>query len=223
MTRPGHSAFGLNTFQKRIQQHAAVFLPVQHDRELALQIEKRRFQSLQSARGQRIGHRNGGQKRDAQTGHHALFDRLDLVELQLRVAAGERLPDLSKVVARGHAIEARVSAEDPAKGFIPKPGPIDELVWAGGRGEVQTDALRIESGVLPGSKVTPFYDPMVAKVVAWGATREAAIATLDEALGGTTIAPCVTNLGFLRRILASAEFRASDYDTKFAELLAKRP
>jgi acetyl-CoA carboxylase biotin carboxylase subunit/3-methylcrotonyl-CoA carboxylase alpha subunit len=148
---------------------------------------------------------------------------LDLVELQLRVAAGERLPDLSKVVARGHAIEARVYAEDPAKGFIPKPGPIDELVWAGGRGEVQTDALRIESGVLPGSKVTPFYDPMVAKVVAWGATREAAIATLDEALGGTTIAPCVTNLGFLRRILASAEFRASDYDTKFAELLAKRP
>jgi acetyl-CoA carboxylase biotin carboxylase subunit/3-methylcrotonyl-CoA carboxylase alpha subunit len=148
---------------------------------------------------------------------------LDLVELQLRVAAGERLPDLSKVVARGHAIEARVYAEDPAKGFIPKPGPIDELVWAGGRGEVQTDALRIESGVLPGSTVTPFYDPMVAKVVAWGATREAAIATLDEALGGTTIAPCVTNLGFLRRILASAEFRASDYDTKFAELLAKRP
>jgi acetyl/propionyl-CoA carboxylase alpha subunit len=147
---------------------------------------------------------------------------LDLVELQLGVAAGERLPDLSKVVPNGHAIEARVYAEDPAKGFIPKPGAIDELTWAGGRGEEQSKTLRVESGVAAGSKVTPFYDPMVAKVVAWGETREAAIKTLDEALAGTTIAPCVTNLSFLRKLLASEEFRASEYDTKFAEVLAKR-
>jgi acetyl/propionyl-CoA carboxylase alpha subunit len=148
---------------------------------------------------------------------------LDLVELQLRVAAGEALPDLSGVRPTGHAIEVRVYAEDPAKGFIPKPGAIDELVWAGGRGEVQARALRVESGVALGGKVTPFYDPMIAKVVAWGATREEATATLDEALAGTRIAPCVTNLGFLRRALASEEFRASEYDTKFAEGLAKRP
>jgi acetyl/propionyl-CoA carboxylase alpha subunit len=147
---------------------------------------------------------------------------LDLVELQLRVAAGERLPDLSKIAPRGHAIEARVYAEDPAKGFIPKPGAIDELVWAGGRGEEQSKTLRVESGVAVGSKVTPFYDPMVAKVVAWGETREAAIQGLDAALAGTTIAPCVTNLSFLRKLLASEEFRASEYDTKFAEVLAKR-
>ena len=147
---------------------------------------------------------------------------LDLVELQLRVAAGERLPDLSLVVPHGHAIEARVYAEDPAKGFIPKPGAIDELVWAGGRGEEQSRTLRVESGVIAGNKVTPFYDPMVAKVVAWGETREAATRTLEEALAGTTIAPCVTNLGFLRKLLASDEWRASEYDTKFAEVLAKR-
>jgi acetyl-CoA carboxylase biotin carboxylase subunit/3-methylcrotonyl-CoA carboxylase alpha subunit len=148
---------------------------------------------------------------------------LDLVELQLRVAAGEPLPDLSNVKKRGHSIEARVYAEDPAKGFIPKPGPIDELSWAGGAGEVQTSALRIESGVRAGSKVTPFYDPMVAKMVAWGETREEAILELDRAIEGTKLAPCVTNLAFLRKALASEEFRAGKYDTKFAEVLAKRP
>jgi len=148
---------------------------------------------------------------------------LDLVELQLRVAAGETLPDLSHVKPEGHAIEARVYAEDPSKGFIPKPGSIDELSWAGGAGDVQSRALRVESGIAAGSKVTPFYDPMVAKVVAWGASRDAAIAELDRALAGTTIAPCVTNLSFLRKVLASDEFRQSHYDTAFAEALAKRP
>ena len=147
---------------------------------------------------------------------------LDLVELQLRVAAGEALPDLSMVVRTGHAIEARVYAEDPAKGFIPKPGPIDELVWAGGAGEVQTRTLRVESGVVAGSKVTPFYDPMIAKVAAWGETRGAALAELDQALAGTRIAPCTTNLSFLRRVLADEEFRAGRYDTSFAQDLAKR-
>jgi acetyl-CoA carboxylase biotin carboxylase subunit/3-methylcrotonyl-CoA carboxylase alpha subunit len=147
---------------------------------------------------------------------------LDLVELQLRVAAGEPLPDLTRVQPTGHAIEARVYAEDPGKGFLPRPGPIDELVWAGGAGEVQSRSLRIESGVRAGSQVTPFYDPMVAKVVAWGETREEAIATLDGALAGTTIAPCTTNLPFLRRVLADEHFRAGRYDTKLAEALAKR-
>jgi acetyl-CoA carboxylase biotin carboxylase subunit/3-methylcrotonyl-CoA carboxylase alpha subunit len=147
---------------------------------------------------------------------------LDLVELQLRVAAGKRLPDLSNVARKGHAIEARVYAEDPSKGFIPKPGPIDELVWVSGQGEVQSRTLRVESGVKQGSKVTPFYDPMIAKVVACGETRAAAIAELDRALAGTTIAPCTTNLSFLRKVLASEEFRAGAYDTKFAEILAKR-
>ncbi len=146
---------------------------------------------------------------------------LDLVELQLRVASGEALPDLSQVEPAGHAIEVRIYAEDPSKGFIPKPGQITDLVWGGG--EVQTKTLRIESGVRAGSTVTPYYDPMIAKVVAWGETRAAAIAELDRALAGTTIAPCVTNLAFLRRVLASDEFLTSRYDTKFAEVLAKRP
>jgi acetyl/propionyl-CoA carboxylase alpha subunit len=148
---------------------------------------------------------------------------LDLVELQLRVAAGENLPKLSNISPRGHSIEARIYAEDPKKGFIPKPGAIDELVWAGGAGEVQSRTLRVESGVRQGSKVTPFYDPMIAKVISWGESRATAIAELDRALAGTTIAPCVTNIAFLRDVLASEEFRTARYDTKFAEVLAKRP
>jgi acetyl-CoA carboxylase biotin carboxylase subunit/3-methylcrotonyl-CoA carboxylase alpha subunit len=148
---------------------------------------------------------------------------LDLVELQLRVAAGDELPDLSKVTRKGHSIEARVYAEDASKGFIPKPGPIDELSWANGEGEVQSAHVRIESGVRAGNKVTPFYDPMVAKIVTWGETREAAIAQLDRVIEGTRLAPCVTNLGFVRKVLASDEFKAGNYDTKFAEILAKRP
>jgi acetyl/propionyl-CoA carboxylase alpha subunit len=146
---------------------------------------------------------------------------LDLVELQLRVAAGEVLPDLSRVARTGHAIEARVYAEDPARGFIPKPGAVDELVWAGGAGEAQTADLRVESAVRAGSKVTPYYDPMIAKIIAHGATRDAAIETLDRALAGTTIAPCVTNLSFLRKVLATPAFREGRYDTGFAEALAK--
>jgi acetyl/propionyl-CoA carboxylase alpha subunit len=147
---------------------------------------------------------------------------LDLVELQLRVAAGEALPDLSRVAPRGHAVEARVCAEDPSKGFIPKPGAIDTLVWAGGAGEPQTPDLRVESAVVAGSKVTPHYDPMIAKVIARADTRAGAIDALDRALGGTTIAPCVTNLAFLRKVLADQAFREGRYDTGFAEALARR-
>jgi acetyl-CoA carboxylase biotin carboxylase subunit/3-methylcrotonyl-CoA carboxylase alpha subunit len=147
---------------------------------------------------------------------------LDLVELQLRVAAGEALPDLSQVTRRGHSVEARVYAEDPSKGFIPKPGAITELTWAGGEGEAQTERLRIESGVRAGSQVTPFYDPMVAKVVAWGETRDAALDTLDRALAETVLGPCTTNLAFLRKVIADPEFRVGRYDTKLAEAIAKR-
>jgi acetyl/propionyl-CoA carboxylase alpha subunit len=150
---------------------------------------------------------------------------LDLVELQLRVAAGEKLLDLSSVKPSGHAIEARVYAEDPAKGFIPKPGPIDELVWGGATAsapEAQTRTLRVESGVRAGSKITPYYDPMIAKMVAWGPDRSGAIAELDRALAATTIAPLATNLSFLQKVLASEEFVRAEYDTNFAEILAKR-
>ncbi len=147
-----------------------------------------------------------------------MVTRLDLVELQLRVADGQALPDLSAVERRGHAIETRIYAEDPAKGFIPKPGPINELTWPD-----EGPDVRVEAGVRAGNVVTPYYDPMIAKLVAWGETRAAAIDTLDGALAKTHIAPCTTNVSFLRKVLASEEFRTARYDTATAEIIAKRP
>jgi acetyl-CoA carboxylase biotin carboxylase subunit/3-methylcrotonyl-CoA carboxylase alpha subunit len=150
-----------------------------------------------------------------------LVTGLDLVEWQLRVAAGEKLPDWSELDRKGHAIEARLYAEDPAKGFLPKPGPIDTLRWCGGEGELQTPHVRIESGVAPGNKMTPYYDPMLAKVVTWGETREQAMDRLADALATTEVAPCVTNANYLCAVLANEDFRAGRYDTQFAEPFAR--
>jgi acetyl-CoA carboxylase biotin carboxylase subunit/3-methylcrotonyl-CoA carboxylase alpha subunit len=147
---------------------------------------------------------------------------IDLVEAQLLVASGEPLP---KAVLEsqpcGHAIEVRVYAEEPRKGFLPRPGAVDVLEWPAKTGG--DTGVRIDSGVEAGSKVTPFYDPMIAKVCGYGATRDEAIARLDGALAVTKIAPCVTNLEFLRDVLHDDRFRAGDYDTLFAEALAKAP
>ncbi|WP_299308247.1 acetyl/propionyl/methylcrotonyl-CoA carboxylase subunit alpha [uncultured Croceicoccus sp.] len=133
---------------------------------------------------------------------------VDLVEWQLRVAAGEPIPlaqdDLS---IDGHAIEARLYAEDPATGFLPSTGRLEHL-WFG-------DADRIETGVEEGGEVSPFYDPMVAKVVCHGDTREEAIDALALALSQTEVFPVRTNAGFLVRALNDADFRAADLDTGF--------
>jgi acetyl/propionyl-CoA carboxylase alpha subunit len=143
---------------------------------------------------------------------------VDLVEWQLRVASGEQLPSawLSGVPTCGNAIESRVYAEDPAKGFIPKPGAVDEARWPEGEG------IRVDAGVAAGGKVTPYYDPMIAKVISYGATRAQAIERMKVALDGTHLAPVVTNTSFLRKIVASDEFARGEYDTSFAEIFAKR-
>jgi acetyl/propionyl-CoA carboxylase alpha subunit len=143
---------------------------------------------------------------------------LDLVEWQLRVACGERLPDawLGGVPTCGHAIECRIYAEDPARGFIPKPGNVDELRWPEGEG------IRVDAGVAAGGKVTPFYDPMIAKLVAYGADRAEAIERTRAALAATHLAPIVTNTAFLRDLVDSDAFRRGVCDTGFAEPFAKR-
>jgi acetyl-CoA carboxylase biotin carboxylase subunit/3-methylcrotonyl-CoA carboxylase alpha subunit len=148
---------------------------------------------------------------------------LDLVEQQLLVAAGESLtPDVLNVTSRGHAIEARVYAEDPARGFLPQPGRIEELVWPAGPG------IRVDSGVACGMEVTPHYDPMLAKIIATGADRAEALARLDAALAATRLRLMgpknerATNLAFLRQVLAAPEFASGAYDTSLAEKLVKR-
>jgi 3-methylcrotonyl-CoA carboxylase alpha subunit len=138
---------------------------------------------------------------------------LDLVEWQLRVAAGEVLPKKQKELrVHGHAIEARLYAEDPDKGFLPSVGRLERLRLPEGR-----DGLRVDAGVREGDEVTIFYDPMIAKVIAWDETREGAAARLAGALADTEIAGVRTNAGFLVRALRQPDFLSGDIDTGFIE------
>jgi acetyl-CoA carboxylase biotin carboxylase subunit/3-methylcrotonyl-CoA carboxylase alpha subunit len=149
---------------------------------------------------------------------------LDLVEQQLLIADGQRLSEtVLSAKSSGHAIEARVYAEDPARNFMPQPGRIEELVWPEGEG------IRVDAGVSAGLEVTPHYDPMLAKIIAFAPDRPSAIARLDAALARTRLrlvgpkGDRNTNLEFLRKVLAAPEFVAGQYDTGLAELLVKRP
>jgi 3-methylcrotonyl-CoA carboxylase alpha subunit len=131
---------------------------------------------------------------------------LDLVEWQLRVASGEALPLGQRDLAiRGHAVEARLYAEDVPAGFLPATGRLARLRFPGG--------VRVETGVREGDTISPWYDPMIAKLVAHGPTREAALDRLGRALAGTQVAGCVTNLAFLSALLRDEAFRAGRPDT----------
>ena len=145
---------------------------------------------------------------------------VDLVEQQIRVAAGEVLGfGQDELVARGHAIEARLAAEDPSNGFIPSPGTVRALALPGShRPQHLADGLvRVDAGVRSGQEIGTHYDPMIAKVIAFGDDRAAALATLDAALGATTIMGIATNTGFVRRLLREPEVRAGDLDTGLVE------
>jgi propionyl-CoA carboxylase alpha chain len=137
---------------------------------------------------------------------------LDLVEWQIRVAAGEQLPLAQAEITRaGHAIEVRLYAEDPARGYLPGMGRIEcfEVDHAQG--------IRVESGVETGSEVSAFYDPMLAKVIAHGDTREVAAATLAASLEGLRVAGVPTNRESLAAILRSPGFLSGDTTTAFLE------
>ncbi len=137
-----------------------------------------------------------------------LVTALDLVELQLRVAAGERLPiNQDDVTLTGHAVEARIYAEDPANGFLPTDGRILALREPRGPG------VRVDSGVAEGSVVGPDYDPMLSKVIAHGADRDEALRRLDAALRDTVLLGLGTNVAFLRALLADDDVRAARLDT----------
>lgn len=144
-----------------------------------------------------------------------LVTNLDLVELQLLVAAGEPLPASALgSTATGFAVEARLCAEDPARGYVPQPGRLERLRFPEG-----SPGVRIDSGFREGQEVTPFYDSLIAKLVAFGQTRVEAITRLDRALAETEVVlvgpkgPRATNRDFLRSILANAEFVRGAYDT----------
>jgi acetyl-CoA carboxylase biotin carboxylase subunit len=137
---------------------------------------------------------------------------LDLVSLQLDVAAGRPLPvERLPRAPRGHAIEARIYAEDPYRQFLPQPGRIEHLRVPSG------PFVRDDSGVYAGSEVTPFYDPMIAKLSAWAPDRAQAIARLDRALEEYTVKGLTTNIAFLRQVLQNPVFRGGEYDTGLIE------
>ncbi|MDT5006744.1 MAG: acetyl-CoA/propionyl-CoA carboxylase, biotin carboxylase, biotin carboxyl carrier protein [Mycobacterium sp.] len=133
---------------------------------------------------------------------------VDLVELQVRVAAGEKLPIAQDdITMTGHAIEARVYAEDPANGFLPTGGTVIDLTEPHGPG------VRVDSGLRAGTFVGSDYDPMLAKVVAHAADRSAALRALDRALAGTAVLGVTTNVEFLRFLLADPDVVAGRLDT----------
>ena len=134
---------------------------------------------------------------------------VDLVEWQLRVASGEALPKQQDELAiNGWAIEARLYAEDPAKGFLPSVGRLEYLTLHSGKG-------RVETGVEQGDTVSPFYDPMIAKLIAHAGSREEAIDVLGNKLTNINVAPVRTNAGFLYRAAMHPAFRAEQIDTGF--------
>ncbi|MDP9100972.1 MAG: biotin/lipoyl-binding protein [Actinomycetota bacterium] len=141
-----------------------------------------------------------------------LITGVDLVEEQVRVAAGLPLRlAQSDVHLRGHAVEARVYAEDPTRGFLPTGGPVLLLREPSGEG------VRVDSSLEPGGTVGTTYDPMLSKVIAWAPDRAGALARLDAALAGTAVLGVGTNLAFLRALLAHPQVQAGELDTGLVE------
>ncbi|MFD1500808.1 acetyl/propionyl/methylcrotonyl-CoA carboxylase subunit alpha [Streptosporangium lutulentum] len=139
-----------------------------------------------------------------------LVTGLDLVELQLRVAAGEPLPlAQDEVRLNGHAVEARVYAEDPSRGFLPTGGRVLALR--------EPEGVRVDSSLMVGGVVGSDYDPMLSKVIAWGPDRAGALRRLDGALAATTVLGVPTNIAFLRALINHPEVAAGDLDTGLVE------
>jgi 3-methylcrotonyl-CoA carboxylase alpha subunit len=135
---------------------------------------------------------------------------LDLVELQLRVAAGERLPfTQQQLKMAGHAIEARIYAEDPRRDFLPSTGRLVHVAFPA--------EARVDTGAETGTEITSWYDPMIAKLIAHGQDRAQALERLHAALRATEIAGVTTNVEFLRRICESRAFREAELDTHLIE------
>jgi 3-methylcrotonyl-CoA carboxylase alpha subunit len=146
----------------------------------------------------------------------------DLVEWQLRVAAGEPLPlSQHQLTIDGHAIEARIYAENPSRGFLPSTGALKYLRMPEGVeftiGAPERAAVRIDSGVRESDQITPFYDPMIAKLIVHGADRDEALARLTQALEACEVVGPQTNIEFLRRVVQSEPFAAAKLDTGLIE------
>jgi 3-methylcrotonyl-CoA carboxylase alpha subunit len=143
---------------------------------------------------------------------------LDLVEWQLRIAAGESLPlTQEQLNLCGHAIEARIYAENPNNGFLPSIGSISYLSLPANHVSFQNGPVRIDSGVRMGDTISTYYDPMIAKLIVWGADRDEARARMHQALRQTHVVGVHTNVEFLSRLMTDAAFASADLDTGLIE------
>jgi acetyl-CoA carboxylase biotin carboxylase subunit len=139
---------------------------------------------------------------------------IDLVKEQIRIAQGQRLSLRQEdLVSNGHAIECRINAEDPARGFMPQPGLLTQVVFPGGPG------IRVDSHVHSGYRVPPNYDSLIAKLIAWGRDRTEAIARMQRALGELHIEGVPTTAGFLSHLLCSEPFTSGRMHTRYVEQL----
>jgi acetyl-CoA carboxylase biotin carboxylase subunit len=146
-----------------------------------------------------------------------LITGLDLVHLQIRIAAGEKLPFTQDGVSiRGHAIECRIYAEDPDNNYFPSPGKISLLQEPSGPG------IRLDTGMYEGWNVPIDYDPLLAKLIGYGSNRDEAAARLTRALDEYFVGGIKTNISLFRRILRDADFRAARLDTGFLDRMLKR-
>ena len=143
---------------------------------------------------------------------------IDLVEWQCRVANGERLPKLQhELQLHGHAIEARIYAENPEKGFLPSIGQLIHLRTPAACAFTNESSVRIDSGVSEGDVITPHYDPMIAKLIVWGEDRAQALTRMSAALAEFEVVGPSTNIAFLGRLVASQPFSTADLDTGLIE------
>ncbi len=136
---------------------------------------------------------------------------LDIVEIMLRIASSEGLPVLQgDVRVRGHAVEARICAEDPAAGFLPSTGKLSQVRFP-------SDGVRVETGIESGMEVTPYYDPMLAKLITYAPTRNEALDRLKLALDETAVFGVITNQGFLKHLIDLPETRAATFHTRLID------
>ncbi len=135
---------------------------------------------------------------------------VDIIELMIKVAEGEELPAQDTIELKGHAIECRITAEDPIK-FLPNPGKIKQWIVPGGRN------IRVDSHCYTGYIVPPHYDSLIGKLIVWGETRDRAIAKMQEALRGFEVIGIKTTIDFHKKMMANPDFKSNNYDTKYLE------
>jgi acetyl/propionyl-CoA carboxylase alpha subunit len=141
-----------------------------------------------------------------------LVTGIDIAAWQIRIAAGEPLPfSQGEIQQRGHAIECRVYAEDPAQNFLPSIGEITRYERPSGPG------IRVDDGIVSGTAVSPYYDPMLAKVITWGSTRDEAIGKMVHALQQTIVLGVTTNISYLLTILQEPTFRSGHTSTSYLQ------